>query len=175
MGVAEKQPEPVTYEQAIHTGIDWCLHSSRPPSEVITDATLDMLTPEAFREFARRGWVSELNNTLHHERTPPAESVNARPGGHPMAGRNPNGAWSPLDIRMVGADGSLKRLAIFDIEDIEYLYVEAEAQEQGWARRRRWAESARKMLAAHKRAKRIEQLPRAQVAELGELARESWS
>ena len=167
----------IDVSQAIREGLSWCRAASRPPSIIITDDKLEMLTPEAFRELARRGWVSSVNDLLHHQRAWPAAAAKAvaRAGTHPVAGRNPRGAWSPLqDIVMVGADGWLKALAQFDADDLESLRLEAVGQEKGWARRHRWAKRAAQLLAAHNKATRVEQLPKSQLGELAELAVESW-
>ena len=168
--------EELGYEDAISQGVEWCLELKRPSSAVITDDVLDGLSPEAFRAFARHGWLDKVNNRLGFERNRACRPAKAaRPGSHPAMGRNPSGAWKPLDIPMQGADGALKRLASFDLEDLEHLRTEALGKEQGWRRRRVWTERARKLVKAHASAERIEQLPKSQVEELSKLAREAWS
>jgi hypothetical protein len=173
-----KKEEPLEFGAAVVEGVAWCIAAKQPPSKIITDAILEGLSPAAFREMARRGWIYEVNNALHSGRSPetrPADRSTARPGGHPADGRNPRGAWKPLDdIAVVGADGALKRLASFELADLAFLRDQALAQETGWAKRRAWAERGSELLKASKKS-RIEELSKFQVEELSRLAGEAWS
>ena len=117
-----------------------------------------------------------MNNSLHKARGVAAETaLRPRTGGHPADGRNPAGAWKPLDIHRLGADGIFKRLVEFDLGDLEFMRLEALGQERGWKAQREWTEVATAMLDAHRSAKRIEDLSKKQQGELGTLAAEVWS
>lgn len=123
---------------------------------------------------ARLG-LRSINDELYHNRTPEKTAARlARSGGHPVVGRNPRGAWEPLDIPLVGADGALKRLAAFEVADLEALRAEAIAQQGAWAHRERFAERGAELLQGHKRAKRLGQLSKKDQKQRAELARVAW-
>jgi len=169
----------LTFSEAIELVAHECIKSGNAPSKIISENRLADLSPEAFERLAILGWISEVNNHLHYSRSEPAqeeqEAVGTRPGTHPISGRNPRGAWRPLEnIRMQGADGTLKPLADFTLADVERLRDIAQSQVDGWARRRKWANCAAKLLSAKGAGQRVGALKKSQVEELSKLASEAW-
>ncbi len=174
MTVSNMRSRPLDYKEAIDQCVDECLEIKKFPGDVLDDSSLERLSSDAFRELALYGWISAANNSIHTRRgTAELRPATPRSGGHPVNGRNPRAAWGALDIPWSGARGGMISLKEFDLEDLQALYDEASAQEQGWGDRRRWAETAMAMIGGGK--KRIEQLPKSQQKELARLALEAWT
>lgn len=176
-----------TVVQAVKKGIELCLETKRPPSEVLTSDMLDSFAPDVVTELARIGWLKVVNDQMHQDRSGPVEvprlaasmpikgAGSVRQPTHPVGGRNPRGAWEPLEnITLQAANGRLKALAEFTYEDAEYLYDHSRQQERGYAKRAAWAAKAKEMLGDDRR-KTISKLNKSQVAELSMMAKGAWS
>ena len=175
---------PVTPSFTVSEAVDFIIaaveRTQRPPSEVIdTDDLLDMLDPSEFRHLARVGLIQIATTAMHHERTGSARdelaSTTRRRRGYRGDGSNPRTRSVLASISMEDAEGKIKPLESFTLEDTEVLRITCEKQATGWTKRGEWAARAGELLRKNKRAKSVARLPEKSVAELRQLAAEAWS
>lgn len=155
-----------------------CLESGDPPSRVVCPETINALSPLGLREAARVGLVSDANNFFHRIRTQPQTS------GKGEASKGANGrvrhgyvvvSADVLEIPLVGATGELKTLLEFTADDCGFLMLEAQGQKAAWRDREKWASRAHMLIKQSRSATKVKELPKTQVAELRELAKDVWS
>jgi hypothetical protein len=77
-------------------------------------------------------------------------------------------------VRLIGADGAIKALADFDIEDVRHLEAEAEAVRKGALSKRAFARGLAEALAAH-HATSWRELPQKSRDDIERLAGGVWS
>ena len=135
--------------EAVGLAVDWCLSKNQTGTQAITDDRLDLLSDAAVREMALAGWAWFTNTALSDARCPRAVAREETPPPHASQGRNPRLFASPLEIKLVGADGYLKTLAEFGVNDLDHLFADAKARRLGWGHREKWAKAARSLLLKH--------------------------
>ena len=167
----------LTAIEAVDSVVKEVERTQHPPSEIINDSLLDSLEPTAFRYFARLGLVGKAADVMHHERESAArdELAGAKRTGFRGDGSNPRTRSVLASISMEDANGAIKPLEDFTIEDVEGLRITCEKQAIGWGKRSEWAARAGELLKRNKKAKRVVELPEKSVAELRQLAAEAWS
>lgn len=141
----------LTYQQALSAATRWMESTGEPASKVIDEARLGLLSTEALMKFARVGWISEVASAFSQARSHDGAPVR-RIGGiaHAAGGRNRRLWDSPLDMKMVGADGKLKMFRDFTMVDLQDLKSVAATRKNGWLRREELAASTAALLKNHK-------------------------
>ena len=167
-------PILMSYENAVTDLVAKCKESGDPPSVEVT-GVVDTLSPEGFRDAARVGLIHGAGDALHHGR--------AHPGGKPHAqsrgswtddGRNSRAHRDYLTVLLMGADGKLKELMDFTVDDCELLRLDATQMKKAWGAREKWASTAHELIKKSRKAK-VRDLGKVGVAELRQLAEEAWS
>ncbi len=165
-------------DEAITSLVAECIETERVPSEVVEPERLGRMDPDTLMAFARVGLISDANDLLHQMRGQDA-AVDGQPVGrrqavmHPSQGRN-GGAWKAVErIYHFGADGMLKPLLDFTVEDARKLMRMAEGQRAAWGQRKGWA---RLLISALDLAKVgvLSELPPEKVGELDDAAEKAW-
>ena len=152
-----------------------CLESGDPPSELVRGETIAMLSPSGLREAARVGLVREAGDILHKRRAQaPPEAPTVRTGrvvNHDHVAKDKDS----LEISLVGVEGTLKTLLEFTAADCGFLFLDARGKKDAWRDREKWASRAQQLITQSHSAREVQELPKAQVAELRQLAKVAWS
>jgi hypothetical protein len=116
--------------------------------DALVPEDLERLSTIDLRRAARCGLLKMAADAMHGERSDMANGhkVSARgtvPSSFTADGRNPSARYDALRIVWTCADGGVKELASFTLNDCEALRDECARKEAGWQRKKTFADQIR--------------------------------